>query len=65
MDEMAKGHMLMQKGFELYKQMQDKSWGLVDCISIVVARNMSICEIFTTNHHFEPAGFEILLETNI
>ena len=31
---------IMQKGFELYKQMQDKSWGFVDCSSIVVAKYM-------------------------
>jgi predicted nucleic acid-binding protein len=55
---------LMQKGFELYKQMQDKSWGFVDCISIIVAKNMKIHEIFTTDHHFEQAGFLILLKTN-
>lgn len=55
---------LIQKGFELYKQVQDKNWGLVDCISIIVARDMSIREIFTTDHHFEQAGFEILLKMN-
>ena len=42
--------------------MKDKEWGLVDCTSIIVARDMGITEIFTTDHHFEQAGFTILLK---
>ena len=53
---------LLNRGFELYRQMKDKEWGLVDCISIIVARDMGITEIFTTDHHFEQAGFTILLK---
>ncbi len=53
---------LMNRGFELYKQMKDKEWGFVDCISIIVAKDMKIKEIFSTDHHFEQAGFKILLK---
>jgi len=53
---------LLNRGFELYRQMKDKEWGLVDCTSIIVARDMGITEIFTTDHHFEQAGFTILLK---
>ncbi|MBF0234316.1 MAG: type II toxin-antitoxin system VapC family toxin [Desulfamplus sp.] len=53
---------IFNSAFELYKQMQDKSWGIVDCTSFIVARNMGIDEIFTTDHHFEQAGFQILLK---
>lgn len=53
---------ITDRAFELYKQMKDKDWGLVDCTSIVVARDMEITEIFTTDHHFEQAGFVILLK---
>lgn len=42
--------------------MSDKDWGLVDCTSIIVAKNLGISEIFTTDHHFEQAGFQILLK---
>ncbi len=42
--------------------MEDKGWGLVDCTSIVLAKEMGINEIFTTDHHFEQAGFTILLK---
>jgi hypothetical protein len=53
---------LMQQSYVLYKQMTDKNWGLVDCSSIVLAKQMQIQEIFTTDHHFEQAGFQILLK---
>lgn len=53
---------ITSRGIALYKQMQDKEWGLVDCTSIIVARDMGIEEIFTTDHHFEQAGFNILLK---
>ncbi len=51
----------MNKGLELFKRMLDKEWGLVDCTSIAIANDLGITEIFTTDHHFEQAGFNILL----
>lgn len=53
---------LMQQSYLLYKKMTDKDWGLVDCSSITIARQMQIKEIFTADHHFEQAGFQILLK---
>lgn len=53
---------LMQQSYVLYKGMTDKNWGLVDCSSIVIAQQMQIEEIFTADHHFEQAGFQILLK---
>jgi len=53
---------LMQQSYFLYKEMSDKDWGLVDCSSIIVANQMQIKEIFTADHHFEQAGFQILLK---
>jgi predicted nucleic acid-binding protein len=53
---------LMKRGFKLYESITDKDWTLVDCIGIVVARDLEITEIFTTDHHFEQAGFKILLK---
>lgn len=52
---------IFQKAFERFKLVQDKAWGLVDCLSIIVAEDAHIMEIFTTDHHFEQAGFRILL----
>lgn len=52
---------LMAKGYELYCRMSDKDWGLVDCTSMVVLRELGITDVFTTDRHFEQAGFTILL----
>ena len=59
-------NIIFNQGFNLYKQVQDKEWGMVDCISIITAKQMKITEIFTTDtdHHFEQAGFTILLPPN-
>lgn len=56
---------LMQKGIDLFKKMRDKDWSLVDCVSMVVADELRITEIFTTDHHFIQAGFTVLLKKNI
>jgi predicted nucleic acid-binding protein len=40
---------------------QDKDWSLTDCISFVVMRDRGITKVFTTDHHFEQAGFKKLL----
>lgn len=53
--------LLMKKGFNKFKNMSDKNWSLVDCISMVVARKHKIDEVFTNDHHFEQAGFSTLL----
>ena len=53
---------IMNQSFNLYKKISDKDWGLVDCTSIIVAKNLGISEIFTTDHHFEQAGFQTLLK---
>ena len=53
---------LMTKSLALFTQMQDKEWGLVDCSSIILARENQLDKIFTADKHFEQAGFEILLK---
>lgn len=55
---------LMAAGFALYRRMTDKEWGMVDCVSILIAGRLNIEDIFTTDHHFEQAGFRILLLRN-
>lgn len=57
----ALDEVVFQKAFDRYKQVHDKEWGLVDCFSMIVAQEAGIREIFTTDHHFEQAGFTILL----
>lgn len=53
--------MLFERGFELYKSHQDKSWGLVDCISFVVMREAGIDSALTFDQHFVQAGFRALM----
>jgi hypothetical protein len=55
---------LMTQGLNLFKQRLDKDWSLVDCLGIHLARQFQITEIFTTDHHFEQAGFKILLKSS-
>jgi uncharacterized protein len=56
------GQDLMEEGIELYGQRSDKEWSLTDCISFVVMRREAIGEALTADHHFEQAGFTILLK---
>jgi uncharacterized protein len=53
---------LMSKSFALFSKMQDKEWGLVDCSSMIIAKQQQLDTIFTTDKHFEQAGFKILLK---
>lgn len=48
-------------GWDLFVNRNDKSWGVTDCISMVVAKQRSIARVFTSDRHFEQAGFETLL----
>lgn len=52
---------LLNDGLALFQSMSDKDWSLTDCLSIVVARQQRIDQIFTTDHHFMQAGLKILL----
>ena len=53
---------LFEKGWLLYQGRMDKEWGLTDCISFVVMKERNITEAFTSDHHFEQAGFTNLLQ---
>jgi hypothetical protein len=55
---------IMEKALGLYLQRPDKSWGLVDCASFVLMSKEGIFEAFTTDRHFEQAGFTCLLPTS-
>lgn len=52
---------LFSRAFELYSSRMDKDWGLTDCISFVVMKDAKLKEALTTDHHFEQAGFKVLL----
>lgn len=52
---------LLEEGWQLYRSRPDKEWSLTDCTSMVVAETGRIEQIFTSDHHFEQAGFVKLL----
>lgn len=52
---------LFTRAFAVYKQHQDKSWGLVDCISFVAMREAKVNRALTFDRHFVQAGFECLM----
>ena len=55
------GPELMERALLLYGDRPDKTWGLVDCASFVVMKDEGIADAFTTDRHFEQAGFKCLL----
>jgi len=52
---------LFAAGWQLYSQRPDKEWGLTDCTSFVVMMQEQIALAFTSDHHFQQAGFVKLL----
>lgn len=50
-----------EAGWELFRRRTDKEWGMTDCISMVVMHNRDVADVFSADHHFEQAGFNILL----
>jgi predicted nucleic acid-binding protein len=46
----------------LFEKHADKEWSFTDCVSFVVMRELGIRDAFTTDHHFEQAGFLPLLK---
>lgn len=52
---------LLNSTLDFYCRHDDKSWGLVDCSSFIVMREHGISEAFSSDVHFEQAGFNRLL----
>jgi uncharacterized protein len=49
-------------GWKLYRDRLDKAWSLTDCLSFQIMEQRHIRAALTADHHFEQAGFEILLK---
>jgi len=49
------------QAWERYKNRDDKEWSFTDCISFIIMEDEEIQRAFTTDHHFEQAGFTKLL----
>ena len=52
-----------ERGLALYETRPDKEWSLTDCISFLVMRERGVTDALTNDHHFEQAGFRILLKS--
>lgn len=52
---------LFEQAYSLYKQYQDKEWGLIDCVSFVVMREAGISSALTFDQYFGQAGFQALM----
>lgn len=52
---------LLAEGWQLYRSRIDKEWSLTDCTSMIVMQKEHIDQVFTSDHHFEQAGFIKLL----
>ncbi len=52
---------LLAAAIKLYAQRPDKEWSLTDCASFVLMEDLSVQEALTGDHHFEQAGFTILM----
>ncbi len=46
-----------EQALALFAARLDKEWGLTDCISFVVMQAHGLSQAFTTDRHFEQAGF--------
>jgi predicted nucleic acid-binding protein len=53
---------LWQRGWHLFMERTDKDWSLTDCISFTVMEGRDIHEAFTSDRHFEQAGFTRLMK---
>lgn len=45
-----------------FRKRRDKTWSFTDCVSFCLMRELRIREAFTTDRHFEQAGFVPLLK---
>lgn len=52
---------LFAAGVALYRRRLDKSYSMVDCMSMVACRERGIQDVLTADRDFEQEGFTILL----
>jgi len=46
----------------MYTQYLDKNWSLTDCLSLMVMKENDISIVYSSDHHFEQAGFQYTLK---
>ena len=53
---------LFQRSLDFYATRPDKEYSLVDCMSMVVMRDLGITHVLTNDHHFQQEGFLLISE---
>lgn len=61
----AVGDALLESGLALHASRADKTWSLTDCISFLIMQARGIRRALAHDRHFEQAGFEALLRTDL
>ena len=52
---------IFEEAWDLFKDYDDKEWGLTDCTSFIIMENYNIQKNLSNDHHFEQKGFINLL----
>lgn len=58
----AADHDSFLTGLSLYVRRPDQSWSFTDCTSFCLMKARKIRDALTTDHHFQQAGFTVLLK---
>lgn len=53
---------LLHLTLHYYSQYSDKDWSLTDCLSFAVMKKEGIDIAYSSDHHFEQAGFQYNLK---
>ncbi len=53
---------LHRRGFELLQARPDKEWSWVDATSFALMQERQVSQVLTTDHHFDQAGFQRLIQ---
>lgn len=61
MTVIPQSHQSFMTGMSLYAGRVDKTYSLVDCISMHTMAQMGITEVLTNDHHFTQEGFTVLI----
>ena len=53
---------IYNNAWTLYQQRMDKDWGITDCTSFEVMQMFNIRKAFTSDKHFEQAGYSLMVK---
>jgi predicted nucleic acid-binding protein len=55
-------HRRFEAACALYDSRSDKEWSLTDCISIAILEERRLAHVLSCDHHFEQAGYSLLMK---